>query len=109
MTTMSQLGYTRGRVPQMISDSIKAEIARRGLSASAVAKLAGIKPNVVSRFLAGERDLMLATADKIAAGLGLVVRHRRTPHGGRGPASASVGPNRLRMGPERRRPSCELQ
>ena len=54
-----------------LSDAIKAEIGRRGLTAYAVAKLAGITPNVVSRFLSGERDITLATADKVATALGL--------------------------------------
>jgi predicted transcriptional regulator len=40
-----------------ISDAIQAEIERQGLTAYAVAKLAGITPNVVSRFLSGERDI----------------------------------------------------
>ena len=56
-----------------LSDAIKAEIERQGLTAYRVAKMAGIKPDVVSRFLSGERDILLATADKIAAALGLVM------------------------------------
>lgn len=56
-----------------ISDAIKAEIERQGLSASAVARRAGVAPNVVSRFLSGERDIQLGTADKIATALGLVL------------------------------------
>lgn len=56
-----------------ISDAIRAEIERQGLTAYRVAKLAGLTPNIVSRFLSGERDITLATADKIFAALGLVV------------------------------------
>ena len=56
-----------------LSDAIKAEIERQRLTAYRVAKRAGIKPDVVSRFLSGERDILLATADKIAAVLGLVL------------------------------------
>ena len=56
-----------------LSNAIKAEIERQGLTAYRVAKRAGIKPDVVSRFLSGERDILLATADKITAALGLVL------------------------------------
>ena len=42
-----------------ISDAIKAEIERQGLTAYRVARMAGIKPDVVSRFLSGERDVEL--------------------------------------------------
>jgi Cro/C1-type HTH DNA-binding domain len=65
----------RGRRPAPISDAIREVIRRRGLTAYAVAKAAGILPHVVGRFLDAEnpRDLRLKTADKIAAALGLVV------------------------------------
>jgi plasmid maintenance system antidote protein VapI len=33
---------------------------------------AGISPIVVSRFLSGERDIRLATADRLAKALGIV-------------------------------------
>ena len=42
-----------------IGEAIKAEIERPGLTAYRVAKMAGIKPDVVSRFLLGERGVEL--------------------------------------------------
>jgi transcriptional regulator with XRE-family HTH domain len=54
-----------------LSYQLREIIASRGLTAYAVAKLAGIDPGVVSRFLSGERDIRLETADRIAAALGL--------------------------------------
>jgi transcriptional regulator with XRE-family HTH domain len=62
-----------------LSDAIKAEIERQGLTAYRVAKMAGIKPDVVSRFLSGERDIVLATADTIAAVWGLVLTRAGEP------------------------------
>ena len=45
-----------------IGEAIKAEIERQGLTAYRVAKMAGIKPDVVSRFLSGERGVELLPA-----------------------------------------------
>jgi len=41
------------------------------MSAYAAARLAGVDPGVVSRFMTGERDIRLATADRLASALGL--------------------------------------
>jgi len=46
-------------------------IERRGLTAYAVGQLADVDPGQVSRFLRGQRDLRLGTADKLAVALGL--------------------------------------
>jgi hypothetical protein len=54
-----------------ISDALKAEIERRELSAYALGKLASVHLQMITRFISGERDLRLATADKIAAALGM--------------------------------------
>lgn len=46
-------------------------IDSRGLTAYGAAKRAGVDPAVISRFLTGERDIRMGTADKLAAALGL--------------------------------------
>ena len=57
-----------------------------GLTAYAVGRMAGVDPGVVKRFLTGERDIRMETADRLAAALGLrlVEVARRGP--GRGDA-----------------------
>ena len=54
-----------------VSQQLRDVIDSRGLTPSAVAKEAGIDPGMVARFVSGERDLRLATVDRIAAALGL--------------------------------------
>lgn len=46
-------------------------IEARGLTAYAAARLAGVDPGVVSRFMTGQRDIRMETADRLAAALGL--------------------------------------
>ena len=78
-----------------LSDAIKAEIERQGLTAYRVAKRAGIKPDVVSRFLSGERDILLGTADKITAALGMVLtRAGSCPPTDRASAGPTTRPSR---------------
>jgi predicted transcriptional regulator len=57
--------------PLTISDQLRAIIADSGKTAYAVGKLADVDPGVVQRFLTGERDLRVATLDKIAEALRL--------------------------------------
>jgi transcriptional regulator with XRE-family HTH domain len=52
-----------------LSDQLRDVIHSRGLTAYAVARDAGVDPGMVSRFLTGERDIRLATADRIALAL----------------------------------------
>ena len=54
-----------------LSYQIREVIEARGLTAYALGKESGVDATVVGRFMSGERDLRLATADKIAAALGL--------------------------------------
>ena len=54
-----------------ISDTFKAAIKASGKTHYRIAKVAGIKPAIIDRFMSGERDLRLATAAKIAEVLGL--------------------------------------
>jgi DNA-binding phage protein len=54
------------------SEVLRAVIEERGLTAYAVAKLAGLpRPDSIQRFLNHERDLRLVTFDAVAAALGL--------------------------------------
>jgi DNA-binding phage protein len=57
--------------PLPLSTVFRQVIAARQLSAYAVGKAAGVDSRQVQRFLDRERDLRLATADKIARALGL--------------------------------------
>jgi plasmid maintenance system antidote protein VapI len=54
-----------------VSDALKAAVVASGQSINAVAVGAGVPQSALARFIAGERDLRLATADKLAAYLGL--------------------------------------
>jgi transcriptional regulator with XRE-family HTH domain len=60
--------------PQTIDAALKAAIKASGLTHYAVAKLAEVSPAQIDRFMAGERDLRLATAAAIASALGLGLR-----------------------------------
>lgn len=62
------------RKPKRIDDSLKAAIRSSRLTHYAVAKLAGVSPAQIDRFMAGDRDLRLATAAAIAEALGLEFR-----------------------------------
>ena len=46
-------------------------IESRGLTAYGVGQLAGVDPGVVKRWLSGERDIRMTTADRIGTALGL--------------------------------------
>jgi transcriptional regulator with XRE-family HTH domain len=55
----------------LIDEQLRATIQQRGLTAYAAARLAGVDPGIVNRFMKRERDLRFATAAKVAAALGL--------------------------------------
>ena len=57
--------------PHTLSARIREVIAARELTAYAVGQLADVDATVVSRFLSGERDIRLETADRIALALGI--------------------------------------
>ncbi len=59
-----------------ISDALRAAIAASPKSVYQICKEAGISQIVVSRFLSGERDIRLATADRLAKALGIAVSSR---------------------------------
>lgn len=57
-----------------ISDALRGAIQASSKSVYQICKEAGISQIVVSRFLSGERDIRLATADRLAKALGIAVR-----------------------------------
>jgi transcriptional regulator with XRE-family HTH domain len=67
--------------PEPIDQALRAAIAARGLTAAALGRAAGVDSGVVKRYLERKRGLTLATADKLAAALGLRLV---APHVGRG-------------------------
>jgi transcriptional regulator with XRE-family HTH domain len=56
-----------------LSETLKAAIRASAKSVYQICKEAEISPISVSRFLSGERDIRLATADRLAKVLGLTV------------------------------------
>jgi hypothetical protein len=56
-----------------ISDALRRAIQASPKSVYQICKEAGISQIVVSRFLSGERDIRLATADRLAKALGIEV------------------------------------
>jgi len=62
-------------------------IRSRGVAPAELAREAAVNPTMVRRFVAGERDVTLGTADRLAAALGL-----RLVEVGRGKARARPGP-----------------
>jgi plasmid maintenance system antidote protein VapI len=61
-----------------ITDKLRQAVRDAGLSVNAVATAAGIPQPVLHRFMSGERDLTLRTAQKLADYLGLTLQpHQR--------------------------------
>lgn len=50
-----------------LQTALREAIVQDGRSHYAIGKAAGVEPNVIDRFVSGERDIRLATAGKIAA------------------------------------------
>lgn len=61
-----------------LAERLRAEIMASGLPVGAIAREAGIAQPVLHRFVAGERDLTLRTADKLVDYFGLELHTRRT-------------------------------
>ena len=59
--------------PHRVSEALRKSIRDSGKSVYQIAKEADVSPIVISRFLSGERDIRLATADKVAEALELTV------------------------------------
>ena len=73
-----------------LSYQLREIIEARGLTAYAVARLAGVDPGVVSRFLTGARDIRMETADKLASALGLRLVEVARRGRGRAPAGSAL-------------------
>src|SRR5947209_6471631 len=59
-----------------ISDALRAAVKASPKSVYQLCKESGISQIVISRFLSGERDIRLATADRLAQALGISVAAR---------------------------------
>jgi transcriptional regulator with XRE-family HTH domain len=64
---------------QPLADVIRDAIRETGQSAFAVARAAGVSQPVLSRFLSGERGILLDTAEKLCQLLGLELRRVDEP------------------------------
>jgi len=58
-------------IPGSFSETLKKAIRTSGKSVAQLSGEAGVSQLVISQFLAGERDIRMATADKLAEVLGL--------------------------------------
>lgn len=58
-------------IPNSLSESLKRAIRESEMTVYQIAKKAHVSQIIVSRFLSGERDIRVATADKLASVLGL--------------------------------------
>ena len=56
-----------------IRDAVEQAMFSQGLTAYAVAKLAGLDPGTVKRFVNGQHDMTASNLDKVFQVLGLVV------------------------------------
>ena len=61
-----------------IVDQLREAIRKSGLTHYAIGKRAGINPNMLDRFVSGERDLRFATVAKIATVLALELTKRNS-------------------------------
>jgi plasmid maintenance system antidote protein VapI len=59
---------------KLISETLRASIQSDVRSVTRIAEDAGVPQPVLSRFVRGERDVTLGTADKLAAALGLELK-----------------------------------
>lgn len=59
-----------------ITDTLREAIRSSGKSVYQLAKDSGVAHPIIFRFLSGERDIRLATADKLASVVGVKVRAR---------------------------------
>lgn len=67
-----------------ISDALRRAIERSDLSVYQLAKDSGVAAIMIGRFVRGERDIRLATADKLASALGVRVAVPARRRSGRG-------------------------
>ena len=69
-------GPSRHAGPHSFSEALRKGIQESGKSIYQIAKEAGVSQIVISRFLSGERDIRMATADKLAESLGFTLPTR---------------------------------
>lgn len=58
-------------IPDPLSEALKRSIRASEMTVYEIAKRSGVSQIVISRFLSGERDIRMATADRLADVLGL--------------------------------------
>ena len=58
-------------IPDSVSYALKRAIQTSGITVYEIAKRAKVSQIIISRFLSGERDIRMATADKLSQVLGL--------------------------------------
>ena len=63
------------RKTESLSDQLRWHIDHSGQTQHQIANRAGIDPGVLSRFMRGERTIVMRTADRLAAHLGLRLVH----------------------------------
>ena len=61
----------RRAIPDSIGEALKRSIRASDMTMYEIAKRASVSQIVISRFLSGDRDIRMATADKLAEVLGL--------------------------------------
>lgn len=71
------------RNKRTFAEVIRATTKARGLTAYALARDSGVNSAVVGRFLKGQRDVTLTTAEKMCRALGLTLRPGRRRKRGR--------------------------
>lgn len=64
------MSKAKPKPPPTLSASLRSAIIASGQTSYALGKAATVSPILIDRFLRGERDMRLATADKIVAALG---------------------------------------
>jgi ribosome-binding protein aMBF1 (putative translation factor) len=62
--------------PSSLSEALRKAIRGSGRSVYQIAKESDVSQIVISRFLSGERDIRMATADKLAEALGITLELR---------------------------------
>jgi transcriptional regulator with XRE-family HTH domain len=90
---MNGTATPRAKARPSLSHRLRETIAGRRLSGREVARLAGVDPGLVCRFISGKRTLRLDTADRIAEALGLRLVET-APARRRRPASTPAAPRR---------------
>jgi plasmid maintenance system antidote protein VapI len=63
--------HMTGQSRQTLTEQLKQAVAATGKSVTAVARESGVPQPVLHRFVTGERGLLLDTADRLCAYLGL--------------------------------------